>query len=373
MPNDLIPNLDRTTRPRAESLLVAAFRSGITDPRELANFMGQVQHESQNFSRLEENLNYSGSRLYDVFGDRNGLTPVKAAEISRIPDRTERQKAIAEQVYGVPEGERLLGNTEPGDGYRFRGRGYIQLTGRGNYGASQKATGLDLINHPELAAEQGNAETLAIQYWKTTVHGNNKARADAKAAGAIINTGDAAKTPKGLTDRQANAAAWESALHNGYLQEALARHPLPDQPATKQAPSESLPEEAFLKLRPSRELSTESLRLLKDSAQHVRATAERYQLPWDQGMDNTVVALAAEAHKQGLNAITHLKLADGQIRFAQANGGPIKEGQIDARLAANTDANDSIALMAQADQAPAQKTAPAAPEPARTQEAALAR
>jgi predicted chitinase len=65
MTNPDIPNLNSDAqRQSAESLLVAAYRSGLTDPKELANFMGQVQHESQSFSRLEENLNYSGSRLY---------------------------------------------------------------------------------------------------------------------------------------------------------------------------------------------------------------------------------------------------------------------------------------------------------------------
>ena len=62
MANPDIPHLNsEQQRQRAEALLVTAYRNGITDPRELANFMGQVQHESQNFTRLEENLNYSAS------------------------------------------------------------------------------------------------------------------------------------------------------------------------------------------------------------------------------------------------------------------------------------------------------------------------
>ena len=56
----------------------------VAHPRELANFMGQVQHESQNFTRLEENLNYSGSRLYDVFPRRNGLTREGAQSIDSL-------------------------------------------------------------------------------------------------------------------------------------------------------------------------------------------------------------------------------------------------------------------------------------------------
>ena len=355
----VIPHLDSDKqRQRAESLLVTAYRSGITEPKELANFMGQVQHESQNFSRLEENLNYSGSRLYDVFRDRNGLTAAKAQELAKIPDRAERQQAIAEQVYGGQEGKAKLGNTEPGDGYTFRGRGYMQLTGRYNYTAHGKAAGIDLVNHPELAADPGNAEKLAVQYWNTTVHGNVQARTDVAMAGSIINTGTARhKNPKGLPDRQANAAAWETALNKGYLQEALARHPLaPDEP-TAQRPAAPDALNHPLQLKPDHQLSSQSLRLIHDSKQHVRALADKHQLPWDPGMDNTVYALARQAREQGLTGITHLKVADGQIRFAQYDGLTLKDGALDARAAANTETQQSIARMAQADQPPAQNQA----------------
>ena len=161
---------------------MTAYRNGITDPRELANFMGQVQHESQNFTRLEENLNYSGSRLYDVFPKRNGLTREGAQSIANIPDKTERQHAVAEQVYGGEWGKARLGNTEPGDAFTFRGRGYIQLTGRSNYTDSGPKLGLDLVRHPELAANQQNAERIAVQYWKDNVQPVRSARTQAGAA-----------------------------------------------------------------------------------------------------------------------------------------------------------------------------------------------
>lgn len=97
-------------------------------------------------------------------------------------------------------------------------------------------------------------------------------------------------------------------------------------------------------------LAPESQQLLKDSEQHVRALAKRHQLAWDQGMDNTVHALALEAREQGMTGIDHLKVKDGQIRFAQQDGFGIREGQVDARAAANTDAADSLARMASTDQ-----------------------
>lgn len=97
-------------------------------------------------------------------------------------------------------------------------------------------------------------------------------------------------------------------------------------------------------------LSPQSQRLLNDSERHVRAVTDRHQLAWDQGMDNTVHAVALEAREQGLTGITHLNVRDGQIRFAQKDGFGLREGQIDARAAANTDAADSLVQMASNDQ-----------------------
>ena len=97
-------------------------------------------------------------------------------------------------------------------------------------------------------------------------------------------------------------------------------------------------------------LAPETRQVLKDGERHVRALADRHQLPWDRGMDNTVVALAGEARAQGLSGITHLKVEQGQIRFAQHDGYAIREGVIDARAAANTDSADALTQLAAHDQ-----------------------
>jgi predicted chitinase len=190
-----IPGL--TTAPqreRAEALLVTAYRGGISDPKELANFMGQTQHESQNFTRLEENLNYRGSVLWDTFKGggkvppRNGLTEKEAGELAAIEDRQQKHQAIANKIYGGKWGESALGNTEPDDGYKYRGRGYIQLTGRGNYAEYHQKTGLDLVNHPELAASAVNAGKLAVQYWKDEVQPKTSDRTPGHPPGAVSHT-----------------------------------------------------------------------------------------------------------------------------------------------------------------------------------------
>lgn len=332
---------------RAESLLVTAYRSGLTNPAELANFMGQTQHESQNFSRLEENLNYSGTRLYDVFPKRNGLTREQAQTIANIADATERRQAVAEQVYGGTWGNNNLGNTEAGDGYTYRGRGYMQLTGRSNYAAYGRALGMDLVNQPELAAQERNAERIAVQYWKTSVQPEHGASTDVSKAGSIINTGAVGGNVKGLTERQTLAAAWRTAIEKGYLQEALQRHP--DPAATQEPPHAAQPTPPSPSERPP-QLSPQSQRLIHDSEHHVRETAQRHHLPWDPGMDNTVHALACAARQQGLSGITHFHVEQGQMRYAQYDGICIKEGELNAHVAANTPAQASIRQMALADQ-----------------------
>lgn len=359
MTDPYVPHLNSDPqRQRAESLLAHAYRSGITDPKELANFMGQVQHESQNFSKLEENLNYSGSRLYDVFGPRNGLTSQRANDIAAIPDKNERARAVAEQVYGGTYGAKALGNTEPGDGYTYRGRGYVQLTGKKNYAAYAASTGLDLLNHPELAANESNAERLAINYWQTAVQPKGQARTDVVEASSIINTGNIGNQVKGLADRQANAAAWEIAIgKEGYLEDVLKRHPAEATQATPSDKKEETPDQQPLQLQLDTQLSPDSRRLIQDSERLVRQIAERHHLPWNTGMDNTVYAVAQQAREQGLTGLTHMKVVDGQIRFAQFDDGVLQHGELHARTAANTDAQQSVAQMAQADQQPAQRLA----------------
>jgi predicted chitinase len=92
----------------------------------------------------------------------------KAAFIAQLAHESGGFKYNQEIASGAAyEGRRDLGNTQPGDGKRFKGRGYIQLTGRANYAAAGKALGLDLVNNPELAAKPENAARVAAWYWNS--------------------------------------------------------------------------------------------------------------------------------------------------------------------------------------------------------------
>src|SRR5262245_26962014 len=139
-----------TSRENADYLMKSAQRAGITDPKELANFMGQMQVESNGFGSMDENLRYSGTRLLQVFPGRNGMRT--AEQVNAIA--AGGPEKVAEAIYGGGWGAKRLGNTQEGDGWKYHGRGYVQLTGRDNYAAAGKALGLDLINHPELAADR---------------------------------------------------------------------------------------------------------------------------------------------------------------------------------------------------------------------------
>jgi putative chitinase len=170
-------------------ILTGLDANGMADISERAMFLGQMAHETDGFRRLRENFSYSAKRLHEVF-------PKKFKTVADAKKVVEQgQAAIAEAVYG---GRADLGNSEVGDGARFIGRGYIHLTGRANYIAAGTATGLDLINHPELAEIPENALTIAIWYWKARPDLRVKARAgDVKGATRIINGGE-----NGLADRQ---------------------------------------------------------------------------------------------------------------------------------------------------------------------------
>ena len=127
----------------------------INTPRRQAAFIGQCGHESSNFKVLQENLNYSAKGLMATW-------PSRFHEID-VAEKYERNpEMIANKVYG---GRADLGNTEDGDGWRFSGKGLIQLTGRANVTACGNAIGKPLAEHPELLLEPENAAMSAGWFW----------------------------------------------------------------------------------------------------------------------------------------------------------------------------------------------------------------
>ena len=144
------PDIAQFAAPLAE----ACIEWGIDTPVRLAAFLAQIAHESGQLRILAENLNYSVEALLRVFPRHFDVS--QAAAYARQPER------IANRVYASRMGN---GAEVSGDGWRYRGRGLIQLTGRDNYAACGKALALDLIVQPELLEQPIAAARSAAWFW----------------------------------------------------------------------------------------------------------------------------------------------------------------------------------------------------------------
>lgn len=125
-------------------------------PIRLEFFLAQMGHESAGLTRTEEDLFYRPERLLEIW-PRRFASLADAAPYARNPQK------LAEFVYG---GRRDLGNKIAGDGWLFRGRGYIQLTGRITYAEVGAIAGLDLENQPDLVASPDHALHVACAFWE---------------------------------------------------------------------------------------------------------------------------------------------------------------------------------------------------------------
>lgn len=162
----------------APTLLPLMAAHGITTPLRQAHFVAQIAVESNGFTRVRENLNYSQEGLLDTFG-RHRISYDDAMAYGRSASRPANPEAIANRVYGGEWGKKNLGNTTRGDGYTFIGRGLKQVTGRANYRAcSRELFGDDrLLEHPEILEQPEQAARSAVWFW-TANHCDRWADAD---------------------------------------------------------------------------------------------------------------------------------------------------------------------------------------------------
>lgn len=175
-------------------LLRAMHRQGITTPRRAAHFLAQLGHESAGLSRLEENLNYSASRLLEVFEDH--FSPTTAAQYAGQPER------IGNRVYASSNGN---GNESSGDGYRFRGRSPVHLTGRANYRWIGDLLSLPLEAQPDLATGVEVGADIAAAYWRGRGLNALADENDTLGVSRKLNLGrtDTRRLPNGWVDRAA--------------------------------------------------------------------------------------------------------------------------------------------------------------------------
>ena len=170
----------------------------ITTPLRIAHFLATVWHESAGLTRTVENLNYSAQGLRRTFA-RYFPTVTLANQYARKP------QAIANRVYANRMGN---GNEASGDGWRYRGRGLIQLTGRANYQAYQQSgfCNGDLLSHPEWLAAYPGALKSAMWFWWKNGCNALADRDDATAVCRRVNGG-----LNGLDDRKAWLQKWKAA------------------------------------------------------------------------------------------------------------------------------------------------------------------
>lgn len=157
------------------TLQQAAIRAGIKG-QELAQFMAQVRHESADFTRMKE---IGGAKYF--------------------------AKRYDPKV--APGTAKILGNTRAGDGVRYHGRGFIQITGRDNYRMAGQALGLPLEQQPDLAARPDVAAKIAVWYWNTRVKPHVRDFNDTEAVTKYINP-----AMRGLKDRLHNFKEYKVAM-----------------------------------------------------------------------------------------------------------------------------------------------------------------
>lgn len=147
-----------TTLPKSvvDQIPLVMEKFAINTPTRLAHFLAQCAHESGNFKATRENLNYSAEGLMKTFSKY-----FKDVETAKKYER--KAELIANRVYASRMGN---GDESSGDGFKYRGRGYIQLTGKQNYTAFDKVVDEDILANPDLVATK-YPMLSAAWFWDT--------------------------------------------------------------------------------------------------------------------------------------------------------------------------------------------------------------
>lgn len=182
--------------PDAADVIVTAINaSKVNTPLRVAHFLAQAAHESTLFTTTTEGTNYGEEGLLKVFS-KYFPTPELRARYARKPEQ------IANRAYANRNGN---GDEASGDGYKYRGRGYFQLTGKGNYAAYSKAQYNDnrLVLDPTLAAKPLDAILSSLWYWENNNLSKWADKDDVLRVSKVVNLGNAESkaTPNGMDDR----------------------------------------------------------------------------------------------------------------------------------------------------------------------------
>ena len=170
-------------------------RMGFTTPLHVQHFLAQIAHESAGLKATRENLNYSAAAIMRVFGVGKHSARVTADEAKQL---ARNPQALAERVYGLgnPKKAKELGNTNPGDAFKFRGAFPLQITGKRNITEIGKKLGYDFVRDPSLI-DRGDVAILASARWFADRCLRAAALDDIVAVTKIVNGGQ-----NGLEDRK---------------------------------------------------------------------------------------------------------------------------------------------------------------------------
>lgn len=174
-------------------------RFGINTPRRQAAFVSQLLHESKQLTAMVENLNYRPDALMTVPGFKGRFTREQANRLGYVPGvQMADQKMIANIAYGSRLGN---GPIHSGDGWNYRGRGPIQLTGKDNYRRCGAAIGYDLVRSPDLLSRPDVGCLAAAWFW-------DKGNRTGRSLNALADTGSIIELSRminggdnGLTER----------------------------------------------------------------------------------------------------------------------------------------------------------------------------
>lgn len=202
----LIVDVFRKVAPNAKENYKRAFQNDaamfdefeVNTPMRVAHFLAQTMHECGRGTILFENLNYTTeARLLQIFGVGHHSAAIRPAEAAGYLNNPEK---LAERVYGLgnPPKAHELGNTRPGDGYRFRGGGLMQTTGGGAYKKKGDRAGANFYDDPLLIVDPAYAVKPALYEWQEGNCNSYADRNDIRTITRIINGGY-----NGLSERQA--------------------------------------------------------------------------------------------------------------------------------------------------------------------------
>jgi len=176
-------------------------RLGINTPLRMAHFMAQISEECGSGTEMVESLGYSAQRMMEVFPSRFPTLASTALFVNN-------ERAFGDKVYNGRMGNR----TGTDDGFNFRGRGCLQLTGRDSYAAIGTSCGLDLIDNPDLAIDPNNVLLIAATEFVKLGCLPDCDRDNVVQVSARINLGHPTNSPRainGLSDRRAQLTIWK--------------------------------------------------------------------------------------------------------------------------------------------------------------------